>query len=107
VAEFAGNHSRWEIGQPDNVNNSQHCVSLKLNYTKKYFAMHDNRCSQKFKLVCQVLETYKVERRIITLHYFCVYSGSYNKSTMRSEKLLARLRKKRIQKISFLEILLV
>jgi hypothetical protein len=54
VAEFTGNHSRWEMGQPDNVNNSQHCVSLKLNSSKRYFALHDSKCGQKFKLVCQV-----------------------------------------------------
>jgi len=56
VAEFSGNHDRWAIGQPDEVlNNSQHCVSLKLNSSNQYFAMYDNKkCSRKIKLVCQV-----------------------------------------------------
>jgi hypothetical protein len=69
VAEFHGNHSRWEIGQPDNMNNSQHCVSLKINNSAKYFAMHDSNCSQKLKLVCQVI-IFALQMRVKKLIYY-------------------------------------
>jgi len=45
-------YERWGIGQPNNVNNNQHCVLVDVNET--HALLDDENCQTKYRYVCEV-----------------------------------------------------
>jgi len=49
--------SKWAAGEPDNKQNSEHCVSIAMNKTSGL--LMDKDCSNKLKYICEARDTTK------------------------------------------------
>jgi Lectin C-type domain len=58
---FRNNVAKWAPGEPNNRNQSEHCVSIKLD--QKSAVLMDSDCSRKLKYICEARDTTKTTSR--------------------------------------------
>jgi len=53
--------AKWAAGEPNNKNQNEHCVSIKLD--QKSAVLMDSDCSRKLKYICEARDTTKTTAR--------------------------------------------